>query len=177
MLWFRNCDPAYAFLWESPGQPAARWHGVGQGPVHYLADTPAGAWAELLRHEAITEAEDLADVARALWAVRVPDVDVAGAHHVRLARTVSTGGLDTYGRCQAYARRQRTAGATALLAPSAALSQGAAGGHHTDGGLRPGPAADGRVLVLIGARPDLMAWAVVTAGAPPADVLPVVRHL
>ena len=51
MIVFRQADPRYPFLWESPDQPAGRWHGPGEGPAHYFSDTPVGAWAELLRHE------------------------------------------------------------------------------------------------------------------------------
>lgn len=177
MHWFRNCDPAYAFLWESDAQPAARWHGPGRGPAHYLADTPAGAWAELLRHEAITEADDVADVRRALWAVDVPERDVAGAARARLPRTVTTGGTDSYARCQAHADRLRASGTSAILAPSPALARGAAAGHRTDGGLQRTTVADGRVVVLFGTRPDLVGWLVVDAGGPPVDLLAAVRHL
>ena len=177
MRWFRSCDPAYGFLWESDGQPPGRWHGPGRGPVHYLADTPAGAWAELVRHEAITDADDLADVRRALWVVEVPEDDVAGAARVRLPRAVTTGGPDTYERCRSAAERLRAGGATALVAPSAALARGAAGGQRSDGGVRPASAADGRVVALFGRRPDLVGWPVVTAAAAPIDVLRVVRHL
>lgn len=177
MRWFRLCDPAYAFLWESDAQHPGRWHAAGRGPVHYLADTPAGAWAELIRHEAITDADDLPDVRRALWTVAVPDDDVRAAERARLPRTVTTGGLDTYPRCQAHADRLRAAGASAVTAPSAALARGAAGGHRTAGGLRPAAAADGRVLALFGPRPDLVGWMVVSTGAPPHDLLARVRHL
>lgn len=177
MRWFRSCDPAFSFLWESSDQPPARWHGAGGGPAHYLADTPAGAWAELLRHEAITDLEDAADLRRALWAIEVPDEDVAGAARVRISRSVATGGLASYDRCRALAERLRAGGATALMAPSAALAAGGAAGEHTDGGRRPGLAADGRVVVLFGPRPDLLGWLVVTGGSPPEDVLGSVRHL
>ena len=51
MIVFRQADPRYPFLWSDVSQPAARWHAVGEGPAHYFADTPDGAWAELLRHE------------------------------------------------------------------------------------------------------------------------------
>jgi len=145
--------------------------------VHYLADTPAGAWAELIRHEAITEAADLLDVRRALWAVEVPEDDVLGATRVRLARRVTTGGTDTYARCQAHADRLREAGTRAIVAPSAALAGGGARGQRTDGGIRPAPPTDGRVVVLFGPRPDLVGWVIVTGGAPPVEVLTVVRHL
>lgn len=177
MRWFRHCDPAHAFLWESDAQPPARWHPAGRGPAHYLADTPAGAWAELIRHEAIIDADDLTDVRRALWTIEVPDADVVQAERVRLPRAITTGGLDSYHRCQAHAERLRSLGATAILAPSAALERGTAGGHRTDGGLQPATAADARVVALFGPRPDLVGWIVVTTGAPPADLLTQVRPL
>ena len=37
--------------------------------------------AELLRHEEITDPEDLPGITRSLWAVDVPDPVLAGAHH------------------------------------------------------------------------------------------------
>jgi len=175
--WFRNCDPAVAFLWESGAQPPGRWHSAGRGPVHYLADTPGGAWAELIRHEAITDATDLADVRRALWAIEVPDHDVVGAAQVRLPRAETTGGTASYSRCQAHADRLRSSGSASILAPSAALFPGAAGGYRTDAGLQRASAAEGRVLVLFGPRPDLIGWEVVTSAAPPVHLLSVVRHL
>lgn len=177
MRWFRHCDPAYAFAWESDAQPPGRWHAAGRGPAHYLADTPDGAWAELIRHEGITDADDLADVRRALWTVEVPDDDGTSADRVRLPRTVTTGGLDTYHRCQAHADRLRASGSTGIMAPSAALARGAAGGHRTDCGLQAASAADGLALALFGARPELVGWVVVTSGAPPVDLLTRVRHL
>lgn len=60
MIVFRQADPRYPFLWDTAAQPPARWHGPGEGPAHYFADTPAGAWAELLRHEEITDPDDAA---------------------------------------------------------------------------------------------------------------------
>jgi hypothetical protein len=66
VILYRHADPRFPFLWESAEQPAARWHGPGQGPVQYLADTPDGAWAEFLRHEGIREEAELVNVRRAL---------------------------------------------------------------------------------------------------------------
>ena len=54
MILYRHADPRFPFLWESSEQPPARWHDSNEGPVHYFADTPDGAWAEFLRHEGIT---------------------------------------------------------------------------------------------------------------------------
>lgn len=177
MRWFRHADPRYAFLWESEAQPAARWHAAGNGPVQYLADTPAGAWAELIRHEAITDPEDLADVTRALWTVEVPDGETLGGKAPALPPAVLTGGTNTYPQCQAEAARLRGTGATALVAPSAALVDGAAAPDRTDGGLRPGPAADGTVLALFGPRPDLDGWRVVDGGRLDPALLAVARPL
>ncbi|MGI8752577.1 MAG: RES domain-containing protein [Acidimicrobiales bacterium] len=177
MRWFRHADPRYAFLWECDAQPDARWHVVGDGPVQYLADTPAGAWAELIRHEAITDPEDLADVTRALWAIEVPDDDMATAAVPALPSPVLAGSTDSYRSCQEEAVRLRATGARALLAPSAALTAGAAAAARTDGGLRPGPAADGRVLVLFGRRPDLDGWRVVDGGRLDPHLVDVTRPL
>ncbi len=69
MIGFRHADPRYPFLWEGADQPAARWHATGDGPAHYFSDTPDGAWAELLRHEEISDPDDLATIRRTLWAV------------------------------------------------------------------------------------------------------------
>src|SRR5436190_1844945 len=73
MIAFRHADPRFPFLWESAAQPAARWHDDGDGPVQYFADTPNGAWADFLRHEAIVDPDDLATIQRAIWAVEIPD--------------------------------------------------------------------------------------------------------
>ncbi len=66
MIGFRQCDSRWPFLWESAEQPGARWNAPGEGPVHYFADTPDGAWAEFIRHEEITDPVDLATVRRSL---------------------------------------------------------------------------------------------------------------
>jgi hypothetical protein len=44
--------------------------------VQYFADTPTGAWAELLRHEEITDLADLAGISTRLWAVRIGDAEM-----------------------------------------------------------------------------------------------------
>ncbi|MGH9128175.1 MAG: RES domain-containing protein [Acidimicrobiales bacterium] len=139
MRWFRHADRRYPFLWESTDQPPARWHGPGEGPAQYLADTPIGAWAEFARHEAIAVADELRDVNRALWAIEVPDLEFADAAVPSLPTSILTGGLDTYDACRAEASRIRSAGATGLHAMSAALQPGGAGPQHTSGGLRHGP--------------------------------------
>lgn len=173
MILFRHADPSLPFLWEDASQPPARWHGVGEGPVQYFADTADGAWAEFLRHEEIKDALDLATVRRAIWAVEVPD-ELAEEPH--LPEGTLLGGTGTYAECQAEARRLRGLGASRLVAPSAALSAGSAGGHRVDGGLRPGPPRDGKVIALFGRRSDLTGWAATAEGRPRDDILPRVRH-
>ena len=173
MIGFRHADPRYPFLWEDPAQPAARWHADGEGPVHYFSDTPDGAWAEFLRHEEITAAEDLTTIRRALWAIELGDVPSVEPD---LPSEVLTGGRETYRACQAEAGRLRARGVRGLRAPSAALRPGAARGWRVDGGLQPAEARDGRVIVLFGRRPDLVGWPAAIEGRPREDLLIHVRH-
>ncbi len=168
MIVFRHADPRFPFLWESADQPPGRWHGEGEGPVHYFADTPHGAWAEFLRHEEIRNPEDLAGIRRALWAVNLPRPPQA---RPQLVDDVLRGGPRSYAECRAEAARLRQRRARGLRAPSAALRPGGAGGWKVDGGLRPGPRQDGEIHVLFGARNDLLGWPVVLAGSPPDEVL------
>jgi hypothetical protein len=170
---FRHADARYPFLWESSAQPAARWHSDGEGPVAYLAETPDGAWAEFLRHEEITDPEDLEGIVRSIWAVEVPDPPTATP---RLPATVMTGDLGTYERCRAEARRLR-ARADGMVALSAALLPRTPSGFRVDGGLRPAPSRRERVFVLFGPRPTLVGWSACREGRPRPDLLARVRHL
>jgi RES domain len=176
LILFRHCDRRFPFLWESAGQPAARWHADGEGPAQYLADTPSGAWAEFLRHEGITDEADLAGVERALWAVDV-DVDAIAFGVPKLRRRTQLGGIASYPRCQVEARRLRAAGAQGVRARSAALLPGGAGGWRVDGGEKDAPPRNGEVFVVFGRRPDFVGWPVVEAGHPSARLLPRVRQL
>ncbi len=177
---FRHADHRYPFLWETTAQPAGRWHTDGDGPCQYLADTPDGAWAEFLRHEEITDPADLPGITRSLWAIDVPDTVLAAADHPAVKTSTApdmTGGPESYPSCREYARAQRERGVTDLVAPSAALLPGAAGGQVTDDGLRDAENRDGATWVLFGPRPGLRGWRVVDRGAPPARVLGLTRHL
>lgn len=174
MIVFRHADPRFPFLWESATQAPARWHGPGEGPVHYFAETPDGAWAEFLRHEGITDPADLAGVARSIWSIellRPPRV------RPRLNRPTLTGGRSTYDACQREARRMRARGSRGLVAPSAALQPTSSSGFRTDRGLKAGPRRAERVFVLFGLRPDLVGWAACHEGRPRGDLLPRVRPL
>jgi len=175
MIVFRHADPRFPFLWESTNQPPARWHGQGEGPVQYFADTPDGAWAEFLRHEGITETSDLVNVRRVLWAVEMPDqmqMAVPALSHSDL-----TGGARTYAQCQKEGRRLRENGAQALRAPSAALLPGQARGWRVDGGLQPAGEREGYVLVIFGPQPGFVGWIAAFAAHPRSDVLKRVRPL
>ncbi len=174
MMTFRNCDKGWPFLWETAKQPGARWHADGDGPVQYLADTPDGAWAEFLRHEEIEDEVDLMGVDRALWCI---EADTGSAVPPDLPVSIMTGDLNTYPACRDEAKRLRTAGREAIVAPSAALKSNTAGGYQVKGGFRHGPARDGQVYVLFGPRPALVGWLAVEAGRPPAELLRRVRPL
>ena len=174
MIVYRHADPRFPFLWDSAGQPPARWHGPGEGPVQYFADTPDGAWAEFLRHEGIAEESELANVRRALWAVEVPD-DLP-AETPRLAGALLTGGFDTYEECRTETRRLRSNGAAAMRVTSAALLPGCARGWKVDGGLQPAAERDGTVLAVFGVRPDFVGWMAAFAARPRSDLLVRVRH-
>lgn len=172
-LGFRHGDPRFPFFWETADQPAARWHGNGEGPVQYLADTPDGAWAEFLRHEEIVDVEDLAGIRRRIWAVELPnDLRTRTPGPGPIAR----GGPESHLACQEAARLLRDAGATMLEAKSAALTGGGARGQATRAGLREADDRDGVVWAIIGPRSDLTGWATVDVGAPPPRVLGLVNH-
>ena len=106
MIVYRHTDPRFPFLWESGGQPAGRWNAEGEGPVNTFADRPEGAWAELLRHEEITDPRDVAEIRRSLWAVDVGDLPTA---RPRLPRVTMTGGPRSYVACRREASRLRGA--------------------------------------------------------------------
>jgi hypothetical protein len=165
---YRHTDRRFPFLWEDSDQPAARWHGAGEGPVHYLADSPDGAWAEFLRHEGILDLADLGGIDRALWSIDIGDPALAAP---QLPGPVLRGGTETYTRCRAAARRIRRTGAVGLRAPSAALTDGGAAGWRVTGGLVPGPARTGETIALFGGRPDLVGWCATAGGRPPEWVL------
>ena len=174
MIVFRQVDARYPFLWDDPRQPAGRWHAEGDGPAHYFANTPDGAWAEFLRHEEITDPEDLLTIRRQMWAVEIGDPP---AQTVDLPRHVMAGGPDTYARCQRRAATLRRLGATALAATSAALVEGGARGMRIDRGAAVADAPrDGLVIVLFGSPASIIGWSAAVDARPSADLLPRVHH-
>ena len=174
MIVFRHADPRFPFLWESAGQDPARWHAAGEGPVHYLAETPDGAWAEFLRHEGISDPQDLPGIARSIWSIELPRPPRTRPH---LSSTILMGDMSTYVECRREARRIRRRGAKGLVAPSAALDPASPSGFRTERGLRVAPKRAERVFVLFGLRPDLVGWAACHEGQPRDDLLRRVRHL
>ncbi len=171
MIAYRHADPRFPFLREDSSQSAGRWNEPGE-LTHYFCDTPDGAWAEFLRHEEISDPQDLATVRRALWAVDIGEIP---SHRPDLPREALVGGPDTWPACQQAARQHRDH-ADGIAAPSAALKPGAAHGWRVDGGLQPGPDRDGQVFALFGRRPDVIGWATTVDGCPSPDLLPRVRH-
>ena len=174
MIAFRRADARFPFLWETGAQPPGRWHGDGEGPVHYFADTPDGAWAEFLRHEEITDPDDLAGIRESLWAVELPD-DLDLATPVLDGRTL-VGDQRAYPTCQAEARRLRAEGAAGLRAPSAAVLRREARGWLVRDGLRPGPDRDGHTIVLFGPRATAIGWRACAEGRPHQELLAKVRY-
>jgi hypothetical protein len=173
MIGFRQVDRHYPFLWEDARQPAGRWHADGDGPAHYFADTPDGAWAEFLRHEEITDPDDLPTVRRQMWAVEIGDDRPAA---VDLPREVLTGGPDTYARCQQQAAAIRRRGASRLVAQSAALVPGGARAMRARAGVRAAEPRNGVVIVIFGVPTDLFGWMAADAASPSADLLDRVHH-
>ncbi|MFM2078077.1 MAG: hypothetical protein RJA49_1967 [Actinomycetota bacterium] len=171
---FRHADRRFGFTWETPGQPPARYHGVGEGPVQYFADTPDGAWAEFLRHEEITDADELDGIERRIWAVEVPDDDLASVMDVALPHATVVGGVDTYGACRDAARQARAAGRGGIRAPSAALIDG--GGWASGvAGLGPATPRPAEVVALFGTGAHWRGWMCHDTGSPHPSLLPLVR--
>ena len=173
MIAFRQVDARYPFLWEDSTQPAGRWHAEGEGPAHYFADTPDGAWAEFLRHEEITDVDDLPTIQRQMWAVEIGD---SPTELSPLPSSVLTGGADTYARCQAWSRTAREKGVGRIGARSAALVSGGARGARVDRGVQTSEPKDGRVIVIFGPPAALVGWVAAVDARPPDDLLDRVHH-
>jgi RES domain-containing protein len=178
MIVFRVCDSRFPFLWTAANgahQRAARWHSQGEGPVQYFADTPAGAWAELLRHEEITDPRDLGGFSARIWAVHLEEG--LEAHVPELPLAAMRSDAEGYETCRNEARRLRASGAIRLLAPSAALKPGCAAGYQVGPtGLRRAVTRDGQVIVHFGPLPDAEGWCAAEGGQPPRESVAYVRH-
>lgn len=128
---FRQLAPDLPPLWHSAGlggtpqQPAGRWHRDGHAFAQYLAASPAGAWAELIRYLHLRSPEAVAEQRRALWQVyvRLDDIadlstfDLWAASGLDPAAAVA----DDHSACQDIADWLTESGYRGVLAPSAAL--------------------------------------------------------
>jgi len=176
-IWFRDADGRHPFFWDSDRQPPARWHAAGDGPAQYLSSTQDGAWAEFLRHEEIADATELNGIRRTIWALEL-HLELESLAEPELPSRTLVGGRESHARCQEEARRLRTAGATSLLAPSAALVPGGARGQRVEGQfLVEASDRDGETVVLFGPRPHVRAWVASDRSAPSVRALGLVRHL
>jgi RES domain-containing protein len=127
---FRQAAPDWPPLYHAAGEPlptqgSGRWHRQGQGYAQYLSLEPMGAWAELIRYEAIRGAARAAEYRRRLWLVFVREHALAD---LSTFDRYDACGLDPrlavgpHENAQALADELRTAGYRGLLSPSAALS-------------------------------------------------------
>lgn len=126
---FRQVSPDWPPLYHAAGEPipsqsSGRWHRVGEGYAQYLSLEPLGAWAELVRYEAIRGAARAAQYRRRLWLVLVREHDVADL--ATFDRWEACGldpalAVGDHERAQALAGELRAGGYRGLLAPSAAL--------------------------------------------------------
>ncbi|MGH2759657.1 MAG: RES domain-containing protein [Actinomycetota bacterium] len=170
---FRVADRRWPFLWTDDTQPEGRWHGIGEGPCHYLSNTAEAAWAEYLRHAGIRDRDEIEDVERSLWMVLLdpPTTDPD------LPDATLTGNRATYPRCQEQARRLRARGAVGLRAPAAALlPPGAAVYGVSASGQHLADKVAGLTYAMFGYTERLRGLPV-AEGRPDPSVLPRVRHL
>lgn len=126
---FRQVDPQWAPLYHAAGEPIpsqsdGRWHRLGEGYAQYLALEPMGAWAELVRYEAIRGAPRSEQYRRRLWLMFVREDDIAD---LSTFERYAACGLDPRIAVGAHTASQhladdlRAAGFRGVLSPSAAL--------------------------------------------------------
>lgn len=143
--------------------------------MQYFADTPTGAWAEVLRHEEITDPEDLVGLSARIWAIRVADIEM---HEPKLSRAALTSRPDGYETCREEARRLRATGVERIQTISAALKPGEGAGLRVGAtGLVRAPARDGKVIVHFGRLPEAEGWCAAEGAHPDQQVLTQVRPL
>ena len=127
---YRQASPDWPPLYHAAGEPApsqvsGRWHRQGEDYAQYLSLEPLGAWAELVRYDAIRTVARAHAYHRRLWLCFIREHELAD---------LST--FDAYQECgldpatavgdhaasQALADELRAAGYRGLLSPSAALA-------------------------------------------------------
>jgi hypothetical protein len=160
-------------FWVRENSQVGRWHRPGDGPTQYLSLSTDGAWAELIRNEELRTEDEVAMVSVSMWVVLLEEGVIADYSTFERAER---SGFDpaalvseNYEHCQSEGARLRKEGFSGIIAPSAALS----------GTLN---------VTLFGARmmstwdrPKLLASSIpamiLTKGAPPPGLLPMVRRL
>jgi RES domain-containing protein len=112
-------------LWVRPNSDKGRWHQIGDGPTQYFSLTVEGAWAELIRAEALSSEAEVALLRMSMWAA---ELDVHRVADYGTFEKASKAGFapdalidEDYSRCQEEGGRLRRAGYQGVLAPSAAL--------------------------------------------------------
>lgn len=128
---FRQLAPDLPPLWHSAGlggapqQPPGRWHREGHAFAQYLAASPAGAWAELIRYLHLRSPDAVQEQRRSLWQVHVRLDDIADLstfdHWVTCGLDPEAAVADDHSACQDIANRLTEDGYCGVLAPSAAL--------------------------------------------------------
>lgn len=126
---YRHVASGLPALWYNAGsttlrQESGRWHREDESLAQYLALSSDGAWAELIRYEAIrTEARRIRED-RCLWQVLVVADGIADLSTFDAWKAC---GLDPglavgdHTPCQAIGSELRSAGYRGVLSPSAAL--------------------------------------------------------
>lgn len=127
---YRQVSPDWAPLYHAAGearptQPSGRWHRFGEGYAQYLSLDPSGAWAELIRYEAIRGNARAEQYRRRLWAFSIQEHEIADLstfdayHACGIDPALAIGGHE---ESQALADELRAAGYRGILSPSAALT-------------------------------------------------------
>jgi hypothetical protein len=119
---YANYDTPF---WSRPNTLPGRWHLPGEGPTQYLSLSPAGAWAELIRHEELHTEDEVAQVRTKLWVAELNAGNLADYSDFERARAA---GFDPealvdgdHSRCQREGTRLRSLEYRGVVTPSAAL--------------------------------------------------------
>lgn len=121
---FRYCSYDVPF-WVRPNTRPGRWHVADAEPTQYWSLTPEGAWAELIRYEALSTEEQLDEIQTAMWVCRLPRMGLTDLTDDAVRDRYNLTGedlvADSWDTCQraAVAIRREARG---VLAPSAALA-------------------------------------------------------
>jgi RES domain len=127
---YRQASPDWPPLYHAAGEPApsqvsGRWHRQGEDYAQYLSLEPLGAWAELVRYDAIRMVQRAHAYHRRLWLCFVREHEIADLSTFDAYREC---GLDPgiavgdHAASQALADELRATGYRGLLSPSAALA-------------------------------------------------------